>query len=172
MDRRGWWLCSIAVAVLLAGLARPAHATKQFTYVMGASCQPIGLFFQDSPLTYTTWGVAYQGFNSVDVVCPITWAKPAVPTGQIVGELDIQVDWAVNPITGQVPTGGCSLSYFSSVGGSTSSPLPIPYPVPTAMTNMKYAAVYCTMQRFDGIMGISFNVCLTTPSNPAACPAP
>ncbi len=111
MDRRGWWLCSIAVAVLLAGLARPAHAAKQFVYVSRASCQPDGLIFAVSPLTYTNYGVVYEGLNTVDVVCPITWAKPTVPTGQIVGELDIQVDW-LSP--GQTPS--CSLGYWGPAG--------------------------------------------------------
>lgn len=167
MDRRGWWLCSIAVAVLLAGLARPAHAAKQFVYVSGASCQPDGLIFAVSPLTYTNYGVVYEGLNTVDVVCPITWAKPTVPTGQIVGELDIQVDW-LSP--GQTPS--CSLGYWGPAGTFAMQALPIPYPVPTAMTNMKAATLVCTLPSYQGIGEISFNVCLTSTTNPGACPAP
>jgi hypothetical protein len=112
-----------------------------------------------------------QGLFSVDVVCPITWAKPAVPTGLIVGELDIEVDWIL-PFGIPAPTGACSLSYQSAGGSLTMQPLPVPYPVPAVMQNMAYGAVVCTVPVWMGIQGVSFNMCVTTPSNPGACPAP
>lgn len=171
MNKRGYWLCSFVVAVLLGGLARPAHAGKQFNYVMGAACQAAGLNAAVSPLTYTNAGFMLQSLTSIDVICPVTWAKPAVPTGLIVGELDIEVDWLL-PFGVPAPINACSISYQSLGGSLTMQPLPVPYPVPANMTNMAYGAVVCTVPPWVGIQGIAFNMCLTTPISPATCPAP
>ena len=76
MNKRGYWLCSLVIAVLLGGLARSAQAGKQFNYIMGAACQPAGLIGAVSPLTYTNSGFMIEGLTSVDVICPIAWAKP------------------------------------------------------------------------------------------------
>jgi hypothetical protein len=138
---------------------------------MGAVCQPSSLISVVSPLTYMNSGFLVEGLASVDVVCPIAWAKPAAPTGLIVGELDIQVDWNL-PLGVPAPTGACSLTFQSAGGSFTTQALPIPYPVPSNMVNMAYAAVVCTVQPWMGIYGITFNMCVTTLGNPAACPAP
>lgn len=171
MNHRGYWLCSVFVAVLLGGLARPAYAGKSFNYAMGAVCQPASLISAVSPLTYTSSGFMNQGLAAVDVICPISWAKPAAPAGLIVGELDIQIDWNV-PFGVPPPPTACSLTFQSTGGSYTNQPFPIPYPVPANMLNMAYAAVVCTVQPWMGIYGITFNMCVTTVGNPAACPAP
>ena len=172
MNKRGYWLCSLAVVVLTGGLARPAHAGKSFNYTMGAACQPSGLFGVVSPLTYTNSGFMIQGLTPVDVVCPVSWARPAVPAGLIVGELDIEVDWVLPPGIPAPTASACSLSYQSAGGSLSTSPLPISYPVPSNMLNMAYGAVFCTVPAWVGIQGISFNMCVTTSGNPGACPAP
>lgn len=171
MSKRGYWLCSIAVVALLAGLARPAHAVKSLNYAMGAVCQPASLISVVSPLTYTNSGFLVEGLSSVDVVCPITWAKPTVPAGLIVGEVDIEVDWLL-PFGVPAPINACSLSYQSLGGSLSMQALPIPYPVPANMVNMAYGAIVCTVPPWVGIQGVSFNMCVTTATNPGACPAP
>jgi hypothetical protein len=171
MNKCGYWLCSIAVVALLGGLPRPAHAGKSFNYTMGAACQAAGLVSAVSPLTYTNSGFMIQGLTSVDVICPISWAKAAVPTGLIVGELDVEVDWIL-PGGVPAPINACSLSYQSLGGSLTMQALPIPYPVPANMVSMAYGAVVCTVPPWVGIQGIAFNMCVTTPTSPATCPAP
>src|SRR5581483_6786822 len=147
---------------LVGGVARPVHAGKQYNYVMGAICQPSGLNSTPSPLTYTNSGFLNETGAPVEVICPVTWAKPAVPAQLVAYELDVEVDWL--PVGIQPLAGACSLSWQSLGGSATMQPFPIPYPVPTLMQSMWYAAVVCTVPSWMGIQGVSFNMCVTTTS--------
>ena len=171
MNKRGYWLCSDRRrrAAVRARTPRPCGQALTTSWALLASrpaCSPAV-----SPLTYTNSGFMLQSLTSIDVICPVAWAKPAVPTGLIVGELDIEVDWLL-PFGVPAPTNACSLSYQSLGGSLTMQPLPVPYPVPANMANMAYGAVVCTVPPWVGIQGIAFNMCVTTPTSPATCPAP
>ena len=153
MNKRGYWLCSIAVVVLLGGLARPAHAGKQFNYAMGAACQPAGLLSAVSPLTYTNSGFMIQSLTLDRRDLSGRLGEAGRPDRADRGRARHRGRLASCRSAYRHRPNACSLSYQSAGGSLTMQPLPIPYPVPANMRNMAYGARGLHRAALDGHSG-------------------
>jgi hypothetical protein len=168
-------LLSSCFFLLLGALARPAHAVKRISFQHGAGCQAkktaLGLlpFF-----SYVNAGVIVDG-PTADFICPIPWSKEGLSTWEVLDKLDVHVDWLglpSGPLPPPTPAWGCTLIYETTGGSLYMQALPVPYPIPSTMVAVAYAALWCTVPQSLGIEGYNVNMCFTSTTNPGACAPP
>jgi hypothetical protein len=172
MTKRRLALLSSSLLLLLGARARPAEAAKRVSFAHGSTCQAkrnsLGLL---PAISYSNAGVMVDALTA-DLICPIPWSREGLTSWDLLDKVDITVDWLGLPsglASTFTPTWGCTLVYESAGGTLYTTPLPVTYPMPSFLTSVAYAALWCTVPQSMGIQGYSINMCFTATNNPGGC---